>query len=107
MNPLVFLFLFSREKKSIPKTDPSTSGMEQGQGWERPALPQWDVQKKSLILQQFEVDYTLSEPIRGMPGLQAGPVPIIRMFGATGEGYRYFLFETTIFQYSFSFSLTH
>ncbi len=33
------------------------------------------------------MDYTVGDPVSGMPGSQVGPVPIIRMFGVTMEGY--------------------
>ena len=37
------------------------------------------------VFQQIDVDYTMGEPLRGMPGSTVGPVPIIRMFGVTQE----------------------
>ena len=37
----------------------------------------------SIVFQQIETDYTIGEPIKGMPGSSVGPVPVIRMFGIT------------------------
>lgn len=37
--------------------------------------------------QQLDMDYTVGDPMPGMPGSKVGPVPIIRMFGVTQEGY--------------------
>jgi hypothetical protein len=62
--------------------------IEEGQGWERP-IPNLNPDIHSLIFQQMEVDYTLGEAEKGMPGLQISPVPIIRMFGSTKEGNRF------------------
>jgi DNA polymerase delta subunit 1 len=34
----------------------------------------------------LDCDYTLGQPIQGMPGLTYGQVPIIRLYGVTEKG---------------------
>ena len=68
--------------------------IESGDNWERnPLPPNLNPSTFPLVLQQLEVDYTLTESVRGMPGLQCGRVPVIRMFGCTKEGYRFVMGE--------------
>ncbi|CAL4122527.1 unnamed protein product, partial [Meganyctiphanes norvegica] len=54
--------------------------------WTRPAPPVINSKKERFIFHQCEIDYTIGTPKEGMPGQQAGRVPIMRMFGVTDEG---------------------
>jgi DNA polymerase delta subunit 1 len=68
--------------------------------WGRPFAPELDPSKDAvgklsaidfnltgpLVFQQMDCDYTLGEPIEGMPGASSGTVPIIRMWGVTEKG---------------------
>tara|TARA_R110002050_G_scaffold168720_2_gene300136 strand:+ start:2240 stop:2689 length:450 start_codon:yes stop_codon:yes gene_type:complete len=67
--------------------DVEATGVEEGQGWERKKLSPVDPRTYSVIFQQLDAEYTMSDPVPGMPGLKVGPVPVIRMFGCTAEGH--------------------
>lgn len=54
--------------------------------WSRPAPPNFVPKKDKLVFQQIDIDHYNGEPIKGMPGSQLGPVPIMRMYGITMEG---------------------
>ncbi|KAM8927098.1 DNA polymerase delta catalytic subunit [Pelodytes ibericus] len=54
--------------------------------WLRPPLPQIDPKQQPLCFQQVELDHYVGSHVSGMLGAVDGPVPIIRMFGITGEG---------------------
>jgi hypothetical protein len=42
------------------------------------------VQLSGAVFQQYEIDYTLGQPVPELKiGAQQGPVPIIRIFGIT------------------------
>lgn len=55
--------------------------------WSRPSPPAVNPAKDTLTFQQIDLDYYTGQPIHGMPGSSTGPVPIMRMFGVTMEGY--------------------
>eukprot|EP01116_Phalansterium_solitarium_P016227 TRINITY_DN3727_c0_g1_i5.p1 TRINITY_DN3727_c0_g1~~TRINITY_DN3727_c0_g1_i5.p1 ORF type:complete len:1091 (+),score=398.67 TRINITY_DN3727_c0_g1_i5:80-3274(+) len=55
------------------------------QNWARPPLPAVDPNKDTIVFQQFEIDYTLGDPMAGMPGPASGTVPILRMYGVTEQ----------------------
>lgn len=38
------------------------------------------------VFQKLEIDYTVGDPIPGMPGSEVGPVPIVRIYGVTEKG---------------------
>lgn len=60
---------------------------EEGNGkWTRPPPPVINPKKDRFVFQQCEIDYTIGSPKEGMPGQQAGRVPIMRMFGVTDDG---------------------
>ena len=44
-----------------------------------------------LVFQQMEVDYHIGDAVKGMPGNEEGPVPVIRFYGVTAEGNSVFL----------------
>lgn len=54
--------------------------------WPRPAVPNLNPSTDNIVFQQLEVDNSLGKPLPGMPGSNAGPVPIIHMYGVTMEG---------------------
>jgi len=54
--------------------------------WQRPPPPPLDQAKDRLVFQQVELDHYIGQPVPGMPGASAGPVPVIRMFGVTNDG---------------------
>nr|BAJ78737.1 DNA polymerase delta catalytic subunit [Thermobia domestica] len=54
--------------------------------WSRPPPPLLNTEKDSLIFQQLDIDHYTGKPLKGMPGHQIGPVPIMRMYGVTMEG---------------------
>ncbi|KAK7075072.1 DNA polymerase delta catalytic subunit [Halocaridina rubra] len=54
--------------------------------WGRPPLPSLDPQNDSLVFQQLEIDHYIGTPVSGMPGQQAGRVPVMRMFGVNDKG---------------------
>ena len=51
--------------------------------WARPAPPNLNPALDSLSFQQVELDHYIGRPVSGMPGANAGPVPVVRMFGVT------------------------
>lgn len=51
--------------------------------WRRPALPHLDPLTTPIIFQQMEIDHYIADPLPGMPGPQAGSVPVLRMFGVS------------------------
>eukprot|EP00698_Gefionella_okellyi_P019960 TRINITY_DN6205_c0_g1_i1.p1 TRINITY_DN6205_c0_g1~~TRINITY_DN6205_c0_g1_i1.p1 ORF type:complete len:1093 (-),score=275.65 TRINITY_DN6205_c0_g1_i1:45-3323(-) len=54
----------------------------------RPVAPRPFPTNEKLIFQQMEVDqYTRKDAVPGMPGAQRGPVPVLRMYGVTDEGF--------------------
>ncbi|KAG8236213.1 hypothetical protein J437_LFUL016217 [Ladona fulva] len=55
--------------------------------WSRPSLPPMNPEKDPLVFQQLELDHYTGQPMKGMPGSQIGPVPIMRLFGVTMEGH--------------------
>lgn len=60
---------------------------EDGEGtWLRPALPRFNPQQQSFVFQQIEIDHYIGYPMQGMPGQQAGRVPVMRMFGVNDAG---------------------
>ncbi|CAH1389959.1 unnamed protein product [Nezara viridula] len=54
--------------------------------WSRPPPPVLDSSRDGLIFQQLEIDHYAGTAIKGMPGSQVSPVPIIRMYGVTMDG---------------------
>jgi len=54
--------------------------------WQRPPPPALDQTKDRLVFQQVELDHYIGRPVSGMPGANAGPVPVVRMFGVTNDG---------------------
>lgn len=54
--------------------------------WSRPPPPSIDPKKDKLLFQQLDIDHYNGTPIKGMPGSQLAPVPIMRMYGVTMEG---------------------
>lgn len=56
------------------------------QCWARPACVQLNPQEDSFVFQQIEIDHYIGNPIEGMPGQQAGKVPVMRMFGINDAG---------------------
>jgi DNA polymerase delta subunit 1 len=63
-------------------------GLRSKQIWARPPVnADMLAGKGALVFQNMDVDYTHGNPIRGMPGNTVGPVPIVRVFGVTGEGH--------------------
>lgn len=57
------------------------------QVWSRPPVSE-DLAacKLPLVFQTMEVDYTHGVPLPGMPGNTVGQVPVLRVYGVTGEG---------------------
>ncbi|KAH1019963.1 hypothetical protein HUJ04_009704 [Dendroctonus ponderosae] len=53
---------------------------------QRPPLGALDPSRDTLIFQEIELDHSIGNVYPGMPGLQTGHVPFIRMFGVTKEG---------------------
>jgi DNA polymerase delta subunit 1 len=54
--------------------------------WTRPPPPPIDPTADTISFQQIDIDHYTDSPIPGMPGLQSGVVPVIRMYGVTMEG---------------------
>ncbi|KAL1116276.1 hypothetical protein AAG570_005771, partial [Ranatra chinensis] len=55
--------------------------------WSRPPLPDIDPDEDGLEFQQLDIDhYTAGDPVEGMPGMQVGQVPIVRLYGVTMNG---------------------
>ncbi|CAG9096468.1 unnamed protein product [Plutella xylostella] len=54
--------------------------------WSRPDPPDLKANMDKLIFQQLDIDHYNGEPMKGMPGSQMAPVPIMRMYGVTMEG---------------------
>ncbi|XP_053671601.1 DNA polymerase delta catalytic subunit [Anopheles nili] len=54
--------------------------------WSRPDVEPLDSIKDKLVFQQIDIDHYIGQPLAGMPGVQNGPVPVMRMFGVTMEG---------------------
>ncbi|KAH3762960.1 DNA polymerase delta catalytic subunit [Pelomyxa schiedti] len=52
--------------------------------WARP--PVKITTRDPLVFQKLEIDYTVGDPIKGMPGSPVKPVPIVRMFGVNEAG---------------------
>ncbi|XP_067951635.1 DNA polymerase delta catalytic subunit-like [Watersipora subatra] len=66
-----------------PDSEPAASSSSS-----RPALKKpIDEKEDSIIFQQIDIDYYVGHHRAGMPGLQSGSVPIVRMFGVTMEGH--------------------
>ncbi|XP_046394149.1 DNA polymerase delta catalytic subunit [Ischnura elegans] len=55
--------------------------------WSRPPLPKLNPEEEDLIFQQLDLDHYTGQPLKGMPGAQIGPVPVMRMYGVTMEGH--------------------
>ncbi len=72
--------------------DPSSSSVdisdeESGaRTWARPGLPLIDPNVDSIIFLQFDADYTVGNPLPGMPGATTGSVPIVRLWGVNEIG---------------------
>ena len=84
-------FLESVEEEEEMNSDPSSSQSQSSQGsqrrkWKRPAPPSIDPGHDSVTFQQIEIDHYIGDPVPGMPGVQNGSIPILRMFGVTMEG---------------------
>lgn len=54
--------------------------------WTRPPPPPIDPTTDTVSFQQLDIDHYVAPPISGMPGLQSGAVPVLRMYGVTMEG---------------------
>lgn len=54
--------------------------------WLRPPPPPIDPTADTVSFQQIDMDHYVGNPILGMPGLQGGPVPVLRMYGVTMDG---------------------
>ena len=77
------------EEEEAMNSGPSNSQSSQGsqrRKWKRPPPPSIDPSSDSVTFQQIEIDHYIGEHIPGMPGVQSGSVPILRMFGVTMEG---------------------
>ena len=62
------------------------SSIKTKQNWSRPSPPDIDPANDVISFQQIDIDHYQDRPIPGMPGLQSGQVPILRMYGVTMEG---------------------
>eukprot|EP01117_Protostelium_nocturnum_P008983 TRINITY_DN3226_c0_g2_i1.p1 TRINITY_DN3226_c0_g2~~TRINITY_DN3226_c0_g2_i1.p1 ORF type:complete len:1087 (-),score=325.14 TRINITY_DN3226_c0_g2_i1:200-3328(-) len=62
------------------------SHLERKNGWSRPTLEPLNTKEDGICIQQMDCDYTLGEPLPGMPGNTVGPVAIVRMWGITQKG---------------------
>nr|XP_026495272.1 DNA polymerase delta catalytic subunit [Vanessa tameamea] len=49
--------------------------------WSRPNPPELKPNEQAFIFQQIDIDHYNGQPLKGMPGSQLGPVPIMRMYG--------------------------
>ena len=82
---LAFLESVEQEEKvEATNSDPSDSQSSQGsqmRKWKRPPPPSIDPSSGSVTFQQIEIDHYIGEHIPGMPGVQGGSGPILRMFG--------------------------
>ena len=87
---LAFLESVEQEEKvEATNSDPSDSQSSQGsqrRKWKRPPPPSIDPSSDSVTFQQIEIDHYIGEHIPGMPGVQGGSGPILRMFGVTMTG---------------------
>ena len=54
--------------------------------WTRPPPPPIDPMTDTVSFQQIDIDHYVAPPIPGMPGLQSGAVPVLRMYGVTMDG---------------------
>ncbi|ROT70834.1 DNA polymerase delta catalytic subunit isoform X2 [Penaeus vannamei] len=54
--------------------------------WGRPPFPSVNPATENLVFQQIDIDHYIGPPCEGMPGQQAGRVPIMRMFGVNDNG---------------------
>ncbi|XP_050344943.1 DNA polymerase delta catalytic subunit [Nymphalis io] len=54
--------------------------------WSRPNPPDLKPNEHAFIFQQIDIDHYNGQPLKGMPGSQLGPVPIMRMYGVTLNG---------------------
>lgn len=64
----------------------TTADPSMPEGWPRPAVPEIDVRKDTIVFQQTDLDSYQSKPLKGMPGAQSGMVEVIRLFGVTDSG---------------------
>lgn len=56
--------------------------------WSRNALQNsLNPETDALVFQQIDIENYIGPVLEGMPGVQIGPVPIVRMFGITMEGH--------------------
>jgi DNA polymerase delta subunit 1 len=70
----------------IPSSGGSLKSSQESR-WRRPPVRVIDSKEEAIIFQQIDLDYYLSEPIEGMPGVKEGIVPVVRMYGVTEEGH--------------------
>jgi len=54
--------------------------------WARPKLPDYKPEEDKLVFQQLDIDHYIGEARSDMPGANAGPAPVMRVFGVTAEG---------------------
>ena len=91
---IFFFFIFSLQlfKKGAPDIDLPEflkgGALRAKQVWDRPEVPS-EIKKseQALVFQTMEVDYTHGNYVHGMPGNTVGLVPILRVYGVTGEGH--------------------
>jgi len=82
-------FEIDLEDELIPSSDDlvlDDSLGEAGKNWQRPAPRALDVSSEPLIFQQFEVDYTVSNPNPAFYQSELKEAPILRMFGVNESG---------------------
>nr|BAJ78733.1 DNA polymerase delta catalytic subunit [Lepidocampa weberi] len=54
--------------------------------WSRDPCPNFDPKEDNLLFQEMDIDVYTGFPMRGMPGLKVGSVPIVRLYGVTKQG---------------------
>ena len=69
-----------------PVTPSHSSSQSPRDSWKRPPSPNIDPTLDPLVFQQIDIDFYTGGVLPNMPGVQRGPVPILRMFGVTDEG---------------------
>ena len=69
-------------------TSSQSTAASQRERWCRPAAPPLDKANDALTFLQLELDhYVAPGSVPNMPGATDGPVPVVRMFGVTMDGY--------------------